>query len=84
MDKRKRNLLKRAKDEIELDRINKQKQGKVISLLEVFAFAFPQYHFNDITRCEIIFYAEYVINKNNEAFVISFVIFKFINLQIYW
>lgn len=29
MDKRKRSLLKGAKDEIELDKMNKQKQGKV-------------------------------------------------------
>lgn len=34
MDKRKRSLLKGAKDEIELDRMNKHKQGKVISLLK--------------------------------------------------
>lgn len=34
MDRRKRSLLKGAKDEIELDRMNKQKQGKVISLLK--------------------------------------------------
>lgn len=30
MEKRKRSLLKRAKDEIELDRKNKQKQHKVV------------------------------------------------------
>jgi len=30
MDKRKRSLLKGAKDEIELDRMNRQKQGKVM------------------------------------------------------
>lgn len=34
MDKRKRSLLKGAKDEIELDRMNKQKRGKVMSLLK--------------------------------------------------
>ena len=34
MDKRKRSLLKGAKDEIELDRMNKHKQGKVISFTQ--------------------------------------------------
>lgn len=34
MDKRKPSLLKRAKDEIELDRMNKQKQDKVMSSLK--------------------------------------------------
>lgn len=34
MDKRKQSLLKRAKDEIELDRMNKQKQDKVILSLK--------------------------------------------------
>lgn len=34
MDKRKPSLLKRAKDEIELDRMNKQKQDKVMSIAQ--------------------------------------------------
>lgn len=34
MDRKKRSLLKVAKDEIELDKMNKQKQGKVMLLFK--------------------------------------------------
>ena len=38
MEKRRRSLLREAKDEIELDKMNKQKQGKVKSIRDLWPY----------------------------------------------